>query len=179
MTAWNHSPWTDAGQLTLVIDPDNPAQDAQGQTLPAWFARLKDDGDLDGALEFLAHALPRYECVVWAAQALLETGIANRNDPLMIAVLRWIDSPDDTMRRTAGEAGDEAKKTTPAKLLCDAVFLSGGSLAPVEFPAVQPDPYLCARMAAISVVLGAHTLPDPDGAMRRALAIGEAMVSDH
>lgn len=179
MTAWNHSPWIDAGQLALVIDPGNPPAEAEGQTLPAWFARLVGDGDLDAALEFLAHALPRYECVVWAARALMETGIADRHDPLMIAVLRWIDSPDDALRRAAGDAGDDAKKTTPAKLLCDAVFLSGGSLAPAEFPAIQPDPHLCARMAAIAVVLGAHTLSDPDGAMRQALAIGEAMVSDH
>jgi hypothetical protein len=179
MTVWNHSPWTDAGQLTLLIDPDNDPGEAAGQSLPAWYARLLDGGDLDGALEFMAHALPRYECVVWAARALLETGIADRNDPLMIAVLRWIDNPDDTMRRAAADAGDGARRTTPAKLLCDAVFLSGGSLAPVDFPPVQPEPYLCAKMASIAVVLGAHTLVDPDGAMRRALTIGEAMVSDH
>ena len=175
--AWSRSIWTDAGQLVSLIDPDGDPGNAAGQSLQAWHACLVESGEIRAALAFLAHALPRYECVVWAAQALIEAGAVERKDPLVVAVLQWIDDPDDAKRRSAGDAAEAVRKTTPAKLLGHAVFLSGGSLAPKDLPPVQPPPDVCAKLAAGAVLLGAHSLPDPPAALRKALALGEAIVT--
>ena len=142
--SWSRSTWTDAGQLANLIDPDADSSEAVGQTPPAWFARLVGRGDLTEACEFLAHALPRYECVVWAAQALLETGAVDRADPAVVAILRWIDNPDDATRRAAGAAADAVRNASAPKLLANAVFFSGGSIAP-------PDLAVAAQRAMLDI----------------------------
>jgi hypothetical protein len=174
---WSGSTWTDAGQLACLIDPDNGPGEAAGQSLPAWYARLIAEGQTGPALNFVAHALPRYECIVWAAQALMEIGAAERTDPLMTKVLRWIDSPDDGTRRAAADAGEAVRQFTPPKLLAQAVFFSGGSIAPADMPAVQPPPGVCARMAAGAVLMGAHRMPAPKEALTAVLLLGERMAA--
>jgi hypothetical protein len=176
-TFWNRSTWTDAGQLVCLIDPDNGPGEAAGQSPPAWFAGLVRRGETGPALNFLAHALPRYECVAWAAQALLEAGAIERTDPPVTAVMRWIDSPDDGTRRAAADAGDAVRQFTPAKLLTQAVFFSGGSIAPPDLPVIQPPPGVCARMAAGAILMGAHRLPAPQPALAAALSLGERMAA--
>jgi hypothetical protein len=177
MTRWTRSTWTDAGQLLLVVDPDRPQPDAAGKPLADWFARLLEQGDMAGATAFLAHSLPRYECVVWAARALLEGGWAARSDPAMVAALRWIDDPDDGQRRAAQAVADSVPRTTPSKLLAQAIFVSGGSLAPEDLPPVQPAPDICAKLAGAAVLLGAQSAAEPRAALRQALEMGVAMVS--
>jgi hypothetical protein len=172
---WKRSTWTDAGQLVTLIDPDAGPGEAAGRSLPDWFAVLVAKDELSAALGFVAHALPRYECVTWAAQALLETGAAERADPLVNAVLRWIDNPEDATRRAAATMAEAVRQPTPERLLALAVFFSGGSIAPPDLAAVQPAPDICARMAAAAVLVGAQRLPAPAGALRTALALGEAM----
>ena len=58
-----------------------------------------------------------------------------------------------------------------------AVYVSGGSLAPEDMAAVQPPPEICATLSAAALVLGAHSQPNPDEAMRQVLEFGEAMVT--
>ncbi|WP_275229793.1 DUF6931 family protein [Novosphingobium album (ex Liu et al. 2023)] len=160
-----------------LIDPDEEPGAAAGQALPEWYAQLLDRGELDTAIEFLCHALPRYECLVWATRALLEIRAVERSDPLIVAVLRWIDDPDDAKRRAAAQAGETVKKMNAAQLLCEATFLSGGSMAPEHLPAVQPPPDACAKLASGAILLGAYALDDPVAAKRKALALGEAIVT--
>jgi uncharacterized protein DUF6931 len=177
MAPWTRSTWADAGQLLAVVDPDALHADADGKALADWFAGAVQKRDIVGALFFLAHALPRYECVVWAARCLIEGGGAARSEPAMIAILRWIDDPDDELRRAAGDAAGDIAGTTPTKLLGQAIFLSGGSLAPKDLPPVQPPSDVCAKLAGAAVLLGAHRTANSDAALLQALAIGEAIVS--
>lgn len=173
---WTRSTWTDAAMLAKTVDPKRVPQEAAGKAPHVWFDSLLDAGRQFEAIEFVAHALPRYECAVWAAQALLETGMVDRHDPLIVAVLRWIDEPSDKARRACGELASEADDT-PARMLAQAVQLSGGSLAPEEYPPVLPPPDVCAKLAAGAVLSGCYANADPGKAMALALRLGKAMAS--
>ncbi len=161
--------------LSEQIDPDSVASEAAGQPPHAWFTKLRDSGKLFDATRFVTHALPRYECVVWGAQALLSMGAVERLDPNMVAVLRWIDQPSDALRREAGELAEATRRDGPAKMLGLAVMMSGGSLSAPEYPPVLPPTSVCAHLVAAAVLTGAHLLPDPSQALQQALAAGEAM----
>lgn len=177
METWSKSAWTDAGQIVSLMDREADVEPALGKSLPEWFAGLVESGDLGAALSFLAHALPRYDCVVWAARSILDTGMSERGDPLMTAALRWIDNPeDDSVRRGAFEMAEAMPRTSPSRMLAQSVFFAAGSITPAEGQAVQAAPDICAKLASAAVLVGAYTLPDAKAAMRRALEIGEAMV---
>ena len=172
---WTRSPWADAGQLAGEIDPDDIPPAAVGQPPHAWYAQLCADGVLHKAAMFLAHALPRYECVVWGAQALLDMGAIERHDPVTNAVLRWIDQPGDALRREAGERAAATRRESPARTLAEAVMFSGGSLAPAEYATVLPPEGACALMVAAALMAGAGQTGDYRARMQRALALGEAI----
>lgn len=174
---WIRSTWTDAGQVAAIADPDAPPSQAAGQSLHVWFAQLKAADALTAALEFMAHAMSRYDCIAWAARAAIATGTIDRADPLLVNVLQWIDEPEDTLRRTAGASAEAVANDTPTKLLCLAVWFSGGSLTPEELAPVQPPADVCARMAAASLLVGAYSQPDPDATLRTMLELGEDMVT--
>ncbi|MBW8785678.1 MAG: hypothetical protein JF593_13755 [Novosphingobium sp.] len=174
---WARSSWTDAAQLAAVIDPESVPAAAAGRPLHEWYGELVATGRLLDAVRFLAQALPRYEATVWAAQALLSLAAIERTNPAIIAALRWIDEPGDAGRRAAAEAGEALKDGTPAKLLTQAVLLSGGSLAPPDLQPIQPPPDACNKVCAAAVLTAAYDQPDPDAALRQALALGEAMVT--
>ena len=174
---WQRSSWSDAGQIVALIDPDREDGGAAGQPLHAWYGELRGAGKLREAVEFVAHALPRYECVVWATRSLIELGAVDRHDPLMLAVLRWIDDPRDRQRRAAADLADATRKDSPALLLARAVHLSGGSLAPEDLPPIQPAPDVCAKMAGAAVLSGAYLQADPQAALMRALELGNSIAS--
>src|SRR6185503_3489495 len=143
MNAWTRSPWTDAGQIVAFIDPDGLPGESAGRPPSEWYRRLIAANDMSGAIEFLALALPRYDCIVWVAQALLETGAVDRHDAMMTTVLRWIDNPQDDLRRRAQAEAIAERRTNAAKLLALAIAYSGGSVAPPDLPPVNVPPESC------------------------------------
>lgn len=172
---WSLSAWTDAGQLAALIDPAKVPDEAIGVAPAQWFATLRAQGKTFDAVSFLAHALPRYECVVWAAQSLIEGRVLDRSDTFATAALRWIDDPSDRLRRAAGEAAERSGRSRAGELLCQAVFYSGGSIAPEDLPAVPAPPQMCALMAAGAVLTGAYDQEAPSAVIERAFQIGEAL----
>ena len=164
MNAWTRSPWTDAGQILSLIDPHAPPGPAAGLPPAEWYAHLLETNETSGAISFLA-------------QALLEIGAVDRHDRIMTSVLRWIDSPDDSLRRLALAEAERESRDTPAKLLAFAVALSGGSMVPPEYPPVTVPPETCAKLAATALILAVYSLPVPADAIRTALAIGEKIVA--
>ena len=172
---WTRTNWTDAAQVAEFIDPDRIPQGAAGQPPQSWFGQLLSAGQLNDAVTFMAHALPRYECVIWMAQSLIEMSAVDRRDPLVVAVLRWIDQPTDELRREAAYLAEKARGNSAAKLMAEAVMLSGGSLAPADLPPVQPPPDVCAKLASGAVLTGIYSLQEPELALRRTLALGEAI----
>ena len=176
MGNWTLSTWTDAAQLARVVNPRTVAPEAQGMAPSDWFARLREAGEASDAASFLAHAMPRYECVIWATRSLIEIGIA-RTDPGIVAALRWIDNPSDTLRRAAATLGETLDDESPQALLCQAIFLSGGSISEEDLPAVQPPPDVCAKLAAGAVLTAAFASADPSQAIAASLALGEAILA--
>jgi hypothetical protein len=172
---WSLSTWTDAGQLAAQIDPDKVPEQAAGVSPAQWFATLRAQGKLFDAAAFMAHALPRYECVVWAVRSLVEGGVLERTDPFATAALRWIDDPCDRLRRAAGEAAQRSGRAGAGELLCQAVFYSGGSIAPEDLQAVPAPPHMCALMASGAVLTGAYDQPKPGAVLDRAFDIGETL----
>ena len=173
VASWPLSQWTDAGQIVCAISDRNKAGDAAGVDPPRWYGQLRDDGRREDAVMFLAHAMPRYECVVWGAQALLAMNVVRRDDPLFVAVLRWIDDPGDATRRAAARQVEALDTDDPRWALAQAVFFSGGSIAPEGLAAVQPDAHVCARMVGGALLFGAREAKDRDKALDMALAMGE------
>ncbi len=160
-----------------IMEPDLPVGEAVGQPLHGWYAQLAQSGDFGSALEFMAHAMSRYDCVAWATRSAIDTSIIDRSDPLVVSVLQWIDNPEDPLRRAAGDAVEAVKQDTPAKLLCLAVWFSGGSLAPEGLAAVQPPAEACARFCAAALLVGAHSQPDADLVLSQIGEFGEAMIT--
>lgn len=173
--SWPLVKLTDAGQVIADIGEEVPLPAAPGTRPQDYFAQLVEGEHLAEAITFLAHSLPRYECVVWGARALLETDTANRRDPLVSATLRWIDSPNDEVRRSIGALAEQERNATPAVLLANAVWLSGGSLSDPELPAVLPATHVCAKLVAGALLKAAYATTDPSASLRLMLVGGEEL----
>lgn len=177
LATWTRSTWTDAALLAEAVNPRKVPDGAAGKPPHEWYANLVEGNRLFEAVEFVAHALPRYECAVWGAQALLELGVVDRLDPVMVAILRWIDEPSDALRRVCHAEAEKVADNTPAKFLAQAVFLSGGSMAPEDLEPVLPPPDVCAKLTAGSVLSAAYACAEPNAAIKSALRLGEAMAA--
>ncbi len=176
MNEWPIVRWTQARQLVRLLDA-KAAAPAEAIVPSAWFATLVAAGQLDDAAEFLGVALPRFECVAWAMQAITampraDTAAAGDADAAR-AVKAWLDNPDDDHRRAAHAAAEAADEASPEHLLGLAVFMSGGSIAPADLDAVNPEPDICGRMAAAAVITAAYATEDPATALSQALAAGD------
>jgi hypothetical protein len=176
MTEWPNVRWTKARQVTRLMGVRD--SDAPDEQMPPeqWCAALRDGGQLDEALSFIGHALPRFEGVAWAAAAVERMrgrGEAG-DDPTMAAIRSWVSDPDDKGRRAIWTAADGADDQSPERLLAYAVFLSGGSISAEDQPAVNPQPELSGRLAAAAVITAAYRTADPPAALAEALAAGEA-----
>jgi hypothetical protein len=172
---WSLSTWTDAALLAASINPEAVPDGAAGVSPAQWFATLRSQGKILEATTFLAHALPRYECVIWATRSLIEGQVLDRSDPFVTAALRWIDDPSDRLRRAAGELADISGRARAGELLCQAVFYSGGSIAPDDLAAVNAPAQTCALMAAAAVLSGAYDQKMPAAVLERAFDIGDAL----
>lgn len=171
--AWTRSLWTDAALLAADIDSQADIPETAHNVAPhIWYDGLVAASNWTEAIAFLAHALPRYECVVWATRVLLEANAIDRHAPATVAIMRWIDQPSDQLRRDANDAVQELRDGSPLKMLGQAVFYSGGSISPPEFPAVLPPTGATAKLVTASLLVA--LLKGPDVAeITRALKLGE------
>ena len=174
---WNRTNWTDAAQIAQFIDPDRVPPGAAGLPPQSWFGQLLSAGQLNDAVSFMAHALPRYECVIWMARSLIESGAVDRRDPLVVAVLRWIDDPCEDLRRAVEKLLNGEVVTSPAYMLAKAAFMSGGSISLAEYPPVLAPPDASAKFAAGAVFDAAFISGNPASLLRQATEIGDAMAS--
>jgi hypothetical protein len=112
------------------------------------------------AVRFLAHALPRRECVWWAWVCARRSS-GERPAPQIKSALdateKWIAQPNEENRRAAKEAADAAGPASAAGCAGLAAFFSGGSLAPPEAPPVPPGEYLTAKAVTGAVIFAAVT----------------------
>lgn len=175
MSGWTLSTWGDAGQLAACVNPAGVSAAASGVAPVAWFDTLRQQGESADAMAFMAHAMPRYECVMWAVRTLIDMGL-DRGDAAIVAALRWIDNPSDSLRRAAADVGEHLDDESPQALLCQAIFLSGGSISEEDLPPVQPPPDVCAKLASAAVLVRAFAMEDPAAALDAALAAGDRVL---
>lgn len=118
------------------------------------------------AVRFLAHALPKRECVWWAWVCARRS--AGEKPPPKIksaldATEKWIAQPNEENRRGAKAAADAAGIASAAGCAGLAAFFSGGSLGPPEAPPVPPGDYLTAKAVSGAVIFAA-VCPAPEKA---------------
>lgn len=177
MTAWPTVRWSSADQVIAAIGEHDEPPPVQAAIEPAaWFRMLAERGDHAAAIEFIAHALARYDCVVWATQTVLDSGQSDRTSDLVRAIMRWIDDPQEAHRRTVQTATGPVTNTRPEYLLGMAVFFSGGSISAPQLPAVLPPPNSTAKMAA-AAIFNAADKGDRRAIMRSAVERGEAIAA--
>ena len=121
------------------------------------------------ATRFLAHALPRRECVWWAwvcARKITAPDARPAVRAALDATERWIVQPTEEHRRAAMEHAKAAELGTPAGCAALAAFFTGGSLGPPQAPVIPPGEFMTAKAAAGAVTLAA-VVPDPARAAER------------
>lgn len=176
MTTWSKVSWTDAGQVLKLISPKKPVPGDAGVAPDAYCRTLVERGDLEAAVKFIGAAVPRYEAIVWATQVLRTRWAQGRTDPIVAAILQWVDDPSDARRR-AIYAMAQDDDDSPAGLLGMAVFYSGGSISQPDLPAILPPPEVCGVIASGAVLNAAYSQPDSDTVLREAIRFGEAVAS--
>ncbi len=176
MTTWSKVSWTDAGQVLKLIRPKQPVPDDAGVAPDAYCRLLAERGDLESAVHFIGAALPRYEAVVWATQVLRTRWAKGRTDPILAAILQWIDDPSETRRRDLHTLAQD-EDDSPAGLLGLAVFYSGGSISQPDLPAILPPPHACGLLASSAILKAAYSQPDADAVVREAIRLGEAVAT--
>ncbi len=132
---------------------------ARPELRPREFVALLVEKELfEDAVRFLAHALPKREAVWWA-WVCARRSAGEHAPPKIAAALqaaeRWIAQPNEDNRRAAMAAGQSAEFGTAAGCAALAAFLSGGSMAPPNAPAVPPGEYLTAKAVAGAVIVAA------------------------
>lgn len=180
MKPWPATNWTDSGQVIDYIGDGVDAGDLADQfhlTPDKFFELLVTGKKLREAVQFVGHALPRYEGIIWALQALLQANALDRSAPLTNAILRWADGPNEELRRDIQILADAELDYTPARLLGMAVFASGGSVSEPDLPVVLAPANTSARLAAGAVMTAAYATADPQALLLQAAQTGAAMAS--
>ncbi len=178
MTNWTQVTLGNAGQVLELTGRDAEVIAADGNAAMApdmYYQALVGRGEIGVAVEFLAHALPRYEAVIWATQVLRR--LTPGQDDMLTAVLRWIDDPNDAERRAIFERAEQTPSGSAKALLAHAVFFSGGSMSGPDLPVVLPPPFACCKCAYGAVMTAAYASKDTDAILRDALHIGESIAS--
>ncbi|MGH7617229.1 MAG: DUF6931 family protein [Gemmatimonadaceae bacterium] len=147
--------------ISAVSDLGEKARALLGPSPPApkeFIGALVAGNLFADAVRFLAHALPRRECVWWAWVCARKA--AGAEPPLPIqnaldATERWIMQPTEEHRRAALQFGELADFGTAAGCAALAAFMSGGSLAPPDAPPVPAGEFMTAKAVSGSVTLSA------------------------
>jgi len=181
MAGWSQVKWTQAGQIADLIG--NPSGiDDRDASPEAGYRQLRSRGDLNRAIRYIAHALPRFEAVAWAASLLDErsrsTPLDARERQALDHAIRWVEEPTDEYRRATFEAGEGTSEDSPERLLASAVFMSGGSISEVDLPPVQPSQQICGQLAAAAVMIAAYRSSDPAAALAAACDLGDKVAAE-
>lgn len=182
MADWNAVKLSSARQVAELMDEEEDRLPPEDVAADAHYADLRARGEDVGALDFLAHALPRFEGVAWAAH-LLDTESRTRTLPVrdrlaLDTVLRWLGEPVDGNRMAARAASEAAGSRSAERLLALAVYFSGGTMSQPDLPPVNPPAEASARFAAGAVKAAAFRTDDPKKVIATALSLGEAVAAN-
>jgi hypothetical protein len=178
MTSWKQVRWTEASQVAALLGW--PKSEGVGVTPADYFRTLREQGRDPEAALFLGQALPRFECVTWAARTVRDHSPPEATqadaDALKSAFL-WLQDPTDNRRRAAFEAAGKATEGGPQALCAMAVFFSGGSMAPENLQPVPAPKDAAGKLAAGAVLSAAAAGDDRRAILDAAFALGESLAS--
>lgn len=127
-------------------------------TPPQFLNQLLASNDLDGAVKFMAFALPHREAVWWAcccARLELNGGESEANLAALQAAEAWVRLPNDPNRRAAYARAQATDFKCPAAWAAMAAFWSAGSMSPVDQPEVPAPAFLRGVAVSGAVALAA------------------------
>ncbi len=159
-----------AEEVCVLYRVSKDARKLLGSDMTPWqfVQTLIQAGRFADAVDFLAHALPKRDAIWWACVSVrhaLGPALPPPEFAALKAAVEWVLEPEEPKRRAAHAAGEAATFATPAGGVALAVFGSGGSLIPPNFPEVPPDPSMTAHAVAASINLASvqvasKTIPD-------------------
>lgn len=177
MTQWSAVRMTQARQVAELMGVDEAELPDAELPAIAHYSTLRAADDRRGAVEFVAHALPRFEAIAWAARVLDEESrthpLDRRDRQALDHALRWLGDVDDRNRRAAHDAALDARDFSPEKLLALAVWFSGGSISEPDLPPVLPPSEMAGRFAGHAVLAAAARASAPEAVMDRALSLAD------
>lgn len=179
---WTRVRWTEARQVARLLNWTAKPDDPDGGLPPsAYFDRLRQAGRQKDAAEFLAHALPRWEAVAWAARSVRDLRSADDRGPAetsaLTAALLWVQDPSESRRRSAFEAAEAADATSPERLAALAAFFSGGSITPADCDPLPAPKDAAGRLASGAVLVAALSAPAGAKALAACLDAGAALAA--
>ncbi len=140
-----------------LLDESHPLLEAEHS--PAEFLQiLIDNGHYHDAATFLAHAIPAREAVWWACLCTRDH-LNSSDEPYRqahTAAEAWVRKPSEDTRRQAEKEAEASDYNTPASWAAAAAFWSGGSVAPVSEPVMEPPAHLYAHAVAGAIVMSAN-----------------------
>ncbi len=179
--AWSMVQYSQARQIAQAMGLKGPKLPEASLTPDQHYQQLMANERHPEAVAFLAHALPRYEMIVWASNALGTIRTDAEREPEGVRALevarRWVRDPVDDVRRQAWAMSETMEETTPERLLLNAIFLSGGSIAPEDLPPVHPPAESAAHVGGAAIQLAAFRAATPVAALATALKMGEALAA--
>jgi hypothetical protein len=143
---------------TADLTPASTALLRDGMSSREYLALLHEQELYPDAVKFLAHALPKRQAVWWALLCARRVLPPDPPDPTLNALRaaeRWVRDPGDDHCRAALPAAEAAGLESPAGCAALAAFLSGGSMAPPELPAVAPPAQATAQAVSGAAMLAA------------------------
>lgn len=180
MTDWTVVFWSSARQIAEEAKLPRELWPAGDVAPAAFFAQLRDAGEVTAAIAYVACALPKLETIEWGLASLPALA---REDPdyaarmlLRDSARRWLQEPDDENRRSIERLIEGADQSWPEALIGLAIFFSGGSIAPEDNPPVPADPRLPGQLiaGAVQTVVAEAAITDP-GLAERVLALGDRL----
>src|SRR4051812_28959613 len=125
MEAWAAIKWTEARQITDLMELDGAEAPEPGVTPQDYYLMAREREELETATLFLGQALPRYEGAAWAAHQLEEMArccdLRRADRQALDHSLRWVGEPSEEHRRAAFSAYEMATRDSPERLLSLAV----------------------------------------------------------
>jgi hypothetical protein len=178
MARWTKVKWTEAAQIAEQLNWPDDARSGAGVPPSTYFARLRAQGRVRDAAQFLGQALGRFEAVVWATRVVRENQDGDEpQEEALKAAIQWTRNPSEAHRRAAYDAAGHARRESPSRLAALAAFFSGGSMSPDGQPPVPAPRDAAGRLAAGAVLMAAIQSKDRRASLDLALDQGDALAS--
>lgn len=110
------------------------------------------------AIKYIALGLPLKEAIWWAyicAQDAEEKKSHLNTQSALRTVNQWIRTPSEELRQSNKNFAETLQQYTPTSWAAMAIFWSGGSIAPVGRPPIEPLPFMAGHAVSNAITLAA------------------------